>query len=342
MPTTSRLADSRALRLSSALVGLLVPAVWIALILARPDEALRLRMALTSEVGQAADFDWQPDAMPRSFLQNAGPVPKPFADAATRALADLTVERSSLAVGVSFAKLLMSAPRRTEDPIRSDAATTLRGIVSDGRGYCADFVRVFNGLAISARVPVREWGFAFNAFGSGHAFNEVFDQTRRKWVMVDSFHSLLFVDPATREPLSVLEVHDRLLSLDPARAEVAIQRIVPGRFQFRSEALAIDYYRRGMPQLFLVWGNSVFDYERAIPVRIASHVSRAAAQFVGIALGYYPRVRIYPIGLSERDLNELSSRGAEFLVAVMVQIVALVVCGLETFVVLRRRHPSGR
>ena len=45
------------------------------------------------------------------------------------------------------------------------------------------------------------------------AKGEAKGKQRGKWILVDSFHSLYFVDPATREPLSVLEIHDRLLSL---------------------------------------------------------------------------------------------------------------------------------
>ena len=74
--------------------------------------------------------------------------------------------------------------------------------------------------------------------------------------MVDSFHSLYFVDPASREPLSVIELHDRLLRIGGEDRGAEIQRIVPERFPSRSEDLAIDYYRRGMAQLWLVWGKT--------------------------------------------------------------------------------------
>lgn len=332
-----RLANYTTMRVGSALVGLIVPALWIALLLSRPDEAVRIRTALIADLGEVSDFAWDPATTPRTYLRNSGPVPKLFIDAARSALTGLPEPHGTLDAATSFARLLMSAGHRIEDPIRSDITTSYHGIVGDGRGYCADFVQVFNGLGIAGAIPVRDWGFAFDAFGSGHAFNEVFDETRHKWVMVDSFHSLLFVDPGTREPLSVMEVHDRLLRLDRQHNEPEIQRIVAARFPFRSDALALEYYRRGMPQLFLVWGNNVFDYESAVPVRAMRHVSRSAEQLVGILFGLRPRVRIYPLGLSERDLIELRSHGREFLLALALQLLALFFCGLQAYAALRAR-----
>jgi hypothetical protein len=311
------------MRIVAALLGMAVPAVWLAMLLAQPDEAVRIRTSLVATIGQAADFEWRPDNVPRSFLRNNGLVPPLFREAASAATAGL-------------------AP--TDQPIRSDVATSYAGIIRDGHGYCADFTKVFNALSIGTGVAVREWGFAFAAFGSGHAFNEVFDATRQKWVLVDSFHSLYFVDPSTREPLSVLEVHDRLLGLDPERRSVSIERIVPARFPFRSDQTALDYYRRGMPQLFLVWGNNVFDYERAPAVRLTSGISRSVQQLVGIVVGGYPRIKIYPIGLSDRDLDELFRQRNQFLVATALLALSLVICGLQLWAALnsRRGERTGR
>ena len=239
---------------------------------------------------------------------------------------------------LAISRDLMRAPERVGRPIRAPALQTYRQITEQGRGYCADFVKAFNGLALAAGVPVRQWGFAFTAFGSGHTFNEIYDRGRGKWLLVDSFHSLYFVDPQTREPLSTLEVHDRLLSLDPQRRGAEIVRIVPGRLPFRSEALALDYYRVGMRQLWLVWGNNVLDFERHPVTGPVSRVSRGAGQLLGLAIGQYPTIRIYPVGVSERDLRELFRARDELLLALACSAISVLLFGPQLLQLRRGRR----
>jgi hypothetical protein len=279
-------------------------------------DSTRLRTALIAAVGQPADFTWQPGNTPESFAVDTTDSPKLFHDVISDLL-PLYVSGSDneLRVGKAIARRLMSAPRRRDGPIRADILTTYEGITHYGRGYCADFSKVFNGLAKTANLPVRQWGFSFSAFGAGHTFNEIFDRTFDKWVMVDSFHSLLFVDSRTREPLSVIEVHNRLLDLRNTEADLAIERLVPEHFPFRSDQLALDYYRRGMPQLYLVWGTDVFAYEQRLGYRMLSGMSRHFEQLVAIMLGHYPRIKIYPEGVSDRDVEDLFRVRNSFFIA---------------------------
>ncbi len=343
MSVTPALAEGRWLRLATAVVGLTVPLIWLWTTVTPSEVTVRIRNGLAAQVGRPADFDWTPDRVPPTYLVNRSGVPAAFQEIAAgmHAGSPSSDRESEFERSLAIARELMRAPNRKGSPIGADTLRTYRAITEEGRGYCADFVKVFNGLALAGQMPVRQWGFAFSAFGSGHTFNEVFDHDRGKWVLVDSFHSLFFVDPETREPLSVLEVHDRLLNLHDLRSDVEIVRIVPDRFPFRSEALALNYYRRGMQQLWLVWGNSVFDFEEHPVTGLVSRVSRAAAQLVGLVIGRYPAIRIYPEGVSERDLRELFRARTEFFLALAACGVSFLVFGLQGWRSWRGRE-TGR
>jgi hypothetical protein len=237
---------------------------------------------------------------------------------------DARSDQQGLGFALAVSTDLMRSPRRVDTPIRDNSFRTYLAITREGRGYCADFVKAFTAIALARGLAVRQWGFAFDGFGSGHTFNEIYDPQLQKWVLVDSFHSLYFVDPGTREPLSTLEVHDRLLGIGAQHGAVEIVKIIEKRFPFRSDALAMDYYRRGMPQLWLVWGGSPFDYEASIAGRLEQGVHRALGQLVGIATGKYPKIRIYPVGLSQRDYRALvEARNEFFLAALFSSLFAL-------------------
>lgn len=333
-------AESRWFRMAGALLTLVIPALWLWTLIVPSDGTARIRSGLLFELGEPGDFTWNPQSVPPTFLSDKGPIPSLFQQAATDVLAQAAAPPDELNVSLSIARYLMSAPKRIESPIRSDLLTTLHAIRNDGRGYCADFTKIFNGIAIAAGVPVRQWGFAFDAFGSGHTFNEVFDRGRGKWILIDSFHSLYFVDPATREALSTLEVHDRLLSLERTPHEVAIERIVPARFAFRSDALAADYYRQGMTQLYLVWGNNVFDYETAPVYKLTFRLSRPVEEFFSILFGDYPRMYVYPTGVSGRDISELLTYRLQLLLAIVAFVLAALLFMLQAPALIRSRSAA--
>lgn len=329
------------LQFAGTLLALSTSGLWLWTLAGPSADSVRLRTALIATVGQPDDFAWHPDNAPASFAIETVAPPKLFNDVVAGLSSPHAATPGELQVGESIARHLMSAPKRHDGPIRADVLTTHKHITNDGLGYCADFTKVFNGLADAADLPVRQWGFSFSAFGAGHTFNEIFDRTLGKWIMIDSFHSLMFVDPRTREPLSVIEVHDRLLDLRNGQGEVAIERLVPEHFPFRSDQLALDYYRRGMPQLYLVWGTDVFAYERSIGYRMLSGVSRHAEQLVSIMLGSHPRIRIYPVGVSDRDVDELFRVRNSFFIATGSLLAALLVLALQ-LLTLRRIKPADR
>lgn len=299
---------------------------------------VRLRNSLGARVGEPADFAWSPGNVPTGFLQLETAAPVAFAAVAGSVEPSRAGPGGELDAGLEYSRQLMRAPKRIDGPVRAPSYETYLAIVQEGRGYCADFVKAFTGIAAARGIAVRQWGFAFRGFGSGHTFNEVYDTGLGKWVMVDSFHSLYFVDPVSRMPLSTLEVHDRLLAIGDAPAGIEIVRIASSGFPFRSDELAIDYYRRGMPQLWMVWGNNVFDYEASLAGRLEARLHRALGQFVGIVSGDYPTIRIYPVGLSDRDYRVLVESRNEFVLSACCLAIA-VLFAFYVALRLRRGHP---
>jgi hypothetical protein len=343
MAVTPPIVDRRWLRLLAAIVGLTVPFVWLWTTVTPSEVTVRIRNGLGATVGQPADFNWTPDSVPSGYLLSKTAPPAEFTAIAgtLRSSAGPTAKDPDFEFSLAVSRDLMRAEKRIGTPVRARALPTYRAITEQGRGYCADFVKAFNAIAIAGDVPVRQWGLAFTAFGSGHTFNEIYDRVRGKWLLVDSFHSLYFADPQTSEPLSTIEVHDRLLSLDPQHRDVRIVPIVPGRLPFRSEAMALDYYRVGMRQLWLVWGNNALDFEKHHVTGPVSRISRGAGQLIGLVLGQYPTIRIYPTGVSERDLRELYRARDEFFLAIACCGVSALLFGPQLVGLMRRRGTAS-
>jgi hypothetical protein len=334
----SRVTVRRAWMAAAALLGIAVPAAWLATSITPGEEAVKVRNSLVARMGTPEDFNWLPEQVPAGFLYDEGTATAEFRDIAAQLANDgAGGTRQGFELGLEFSRYLMSAPRRSGGPIQSNLAEARRQITTAGRGYCADFTQVFTALATAATLPVRRWSISFGGFGAGHTFNEVYDVRRHKWTLVDAFHSLYFVDPTSGEPLSVLEIHDRLLALDAASAPIAIRRIVPQRFPFRSEALALDYYRRGMSQLAMVWGSNSFGYDQSKAIRAAASVSRHLERAVAIAVDQYPDLVIYPIGVSERDVAELHRTRQHFLLAAGTLVISLLVFGWQLLALWKRQ-----
>ena len=303
--------------------------VWVLSLVTPGDEAVKIRNALVVKVGTPAEFDWIPGRAPASFHVNqARPTPEFSRIASQLASRASGPPRDGTALALEISRHLIGGPgKRVGGPIQSNLAKAYDGITRERRGYCADFTQVFSAIAIAAGLPVRSWSISFEAFGAGHTFNEIYDDRLGQWVMIDPFHSLYFIDASTRRPLSVLEVHDRMLSLHGQPEQIELEPIVEGRLPFRSTAMAFDYYRRGMPQLALSWGNNVFDYDASQPVRWSAHVSRYLERAVGILVGQYPAMLVYPDGVSERDVESLFRVRARFVLACSVLVIAIAYYG---------------
>jgi hypothetical protein len=306
------------------------PVLWFGSLVTPGEEAVKIRNGLVAELAQPEDFTWTPDTTPATFKQNQLPP-----SASYRAAAQAIISESpgpapqGLSLAIAMSRHLMSAPKRVGGPIQSSLDDTYRRITQKGQGYCADFTRVFSGLAVAAGLPVRTWSISFESFGAGHSFNEIYDAALGKWVMVDPFHSIYFVDQETGTPLSVLELHDRIVL--SGAGGVSIRPIVAGAMPFASDALALDYYRRGFKQLALVWGNNVFDYDESAAIRTAARASRHVERAVAIGTGMYPELMIYPEGRSNRDVDALFRVRDRFVISSVLVVLSVLVFGALLF-----------
>jgi hypothetical protein len=295
-------------------------------IAASPYETTRVRNSLIADPGLPADFDWHPDAPPRGFLRERSAPPETFLQIASRIAVATPEARSAFDRALAIGRHLAGG-RRAAGRTEGQTLESYRAIVDAGRGDCADYAQVFNGLALASGVPVREWGMSFDGFsGWGHAFSEVYDEGLGQWIFLDLYNSFYVVDAASGRPLSVAEWAARLSGAAPQAYE--LRRIDPAAFGFAADEKAVEYYRRGSDELFLWFGNNVFTYDAHPALRLLGRVSRAAAQAAAIALGVQPRMRIYPGG----DVRRLVHARRLFLGSLAVAAA----CGLTALVQLRR------
>jgi len=251
-------------------------------------ELVRLRNALLLDA-QPALADWTPERMPLDFARERH-APSPAFQARVDAM-NLPALASDWERALAIARHLLAARHfSVGHPIQSDLERTYAVIRSTGQGYCGDYADVFAAMAIAAGLPVRSWAFSFDGFGGrGHVFNEIWDAQSGRWRMIDVFHNLYAAnDDGT--PVSALEFRAALLRDAGALRLVAIEpRAKP---VFKYEDRARDFYRRGLGEWYLWWGNNVYTYDQAALVRTLGTVSRSLEQLGGIAQGVHPRIRV--------------------------------------------------
>jgi len=271
-------------------------------------ELIRFRNSLLANVGEPADFNWVPGAVPAEFNYETLLPPPVLANVSEEIRAS-----SALAVPLmtEIVAHLRSQPKRS-GPIKSTTVEAYRLITETGRGYCADYTQVFNGLAHSVKLPVREWGMSFDRFGGdGHAFNEVYDETNKQWVFVDPMNGFYVTDSTSGRPLSVLEFRDRLIE-DGGFASINFVRIGEN-FLFDSDREAFEYFQNGAAQFYQWFGNDVFSYDRHPVVRFLGPISRSMEQLAAIMLGIHPRIRIFPTDTNQSEIAALLRLRFQFL-----------------------------
>jgi hypothetical protein len=302
-------------------------------------EAVRLRNALLITRGTPTDFTWTQKQIPPTFIVEQHPPLPEFVSAARAAGIDSMTgdwEKALALAGV------LTRNARDKGAIQSDLVTAYRGIVDEGRGYCADFTEVYLGLAVTAGLLAREWGFSFDGFGGhGHAVIEIFDREREKWVFLDVYNNVHAVDASTGEPLSALEFRDFALGRRPAPI---IRPNGPGRRPYSIEGKLVEYYRRGAGEWYLWWGNGVFTYDSHPAVKTAGRLSRTLGQLAAIAVGVHPRIKVLTTAENARQLERMErlrwrllASGALFAMLLVVLLVQLVL-----LVQRRRRQPVLR
>lgn len=154
--------------------------------------------------------------------------------------------------------------------------------------------------------------------------------------MIDVFNNF-YVTDASGQPLSAMAFR---AALQAGATDIKLVPVDPmARPGFKLENKAIDYYRRGLPEWYMWWGNNVFEYDQAPLVRMLGGVHRAAEQLGGVASGVHPEIRILA---TEQNLAQRERMG--WLQWRLHAVVALGVFTAVLFIVwaIVRRQQGGR
>ena len=316
--------------------ALVAAAAYLASYAVPSTEAVRIRNSMLAVPGVAADFDWRPPEVPPGFLQQSGAAPELFRQTA----AAVASEGSAFERAVSLVRDLDSGPEHG-GPIQSSTLETFKTIRAKGQGYCADYTQVLNGLAWAAGIPVREWGLSFDGFGGwGHAFNEVYDRELGKWVMIDPFYAFWVRDTSTGTPLSAIEFRDRLRLANPLES-MQVMRLSPTAYDWTSDEKMLTFYRRGVDQFYLWWGNNVFDYDNQPLVRAVGPLSRSLEQLAAILVGVHPGIRILPTAGNGRMIEDLRHTRNEVLMLTALCTALFLLLAVEWRLWRRARPGAG-
>ena len=280
--------NARGCRALSYLFAVLAVLTAITLVphLSNSADLVRMRNALLLDSDSAA-YAWPAAAPPAGFAVEQGTPNALFRDVVQSN--ELRVEGDDWATALKIGRHLLAGATRSGGAIQSNLDDTYRRIVMRGEGYCGDFADVFTGLANSAGVFSRPWAFSFDGFGgNGHIFNEIWDSGQARWVMIDVFNNLYFADEQG-QALSAIELHDLLKNGSTPRLVPVAPEARPG---FKYEDKAVAYYRQGLSEWYMWWGNNVFEYDQSPLVRALGNTHRAFEQLGGIAAGVHPRIRI--------------------------------------------------
>ncbi len=282
----------------------------------RPTEAVRLRNALVLQPSSAHDFIWSPPAYPRGYHAEQRPAGPAFqAIVSQLAIGSQDDWKAALALANHLVEHAGDRGAVQDDPL-----TTYRKI-RQGYGYCADFVKVYLALAHAGGLSARQWAFSFDEFGGhGHTVVEVYDRTRRRWLMLDVFNNFHVVDAGDGEPLGVLEYREALLG---RRGNAIMRPNGPGRPGFVHTHKAVDYYRRGLDHWYLVWGNAVLSYYEHPVVKATGQVSKLLAHFAANMLALQPRIRLLPTATNAASIRRMFALRRRLL-ALLAMAAALV------------------
>lgn len=317
---------------------LLLSLLWLTPHLSSSTELVRIRNALLLSNDSRTDWNWTPDNAPPDFMQEQAPPPPMFQRAAERlGLAGMDSDWARVS---AISQHLLSKPNLVGTPIQSDLRDTYQRILGEGTGYCGDFTRVFMAFANTAGIPVRAWSFSFDGFGGhGHIWPEIWNRQLQQWQLVDIFNNY-FITGADGRPLSALQFR-RAMQETPAQLHL-VPLVPAARPGYAIEAKAWDYYRRGLHQWYMTWGNNVFSYDHAFLVRTFGPLSRSLEQLGGIAQGVYPPIRILEEAQNRTQVAELIRLRHQLLLVGGVSLLALLALAVCLVGWARqRRHTKG-
>lgn len=301
-------------------------------------ELVRLRNALLLDSVNEHGFDWTPDASPADFMQERGAADPVFV-AAVQQLG-VPAMHSDWERVRAISQHLLEHPQLVGTPIQSNLQDTYHRILREGTGYCGDFTRVFMAFALAAGIPVRSWSFSFDGFGGhGHVLPEIWNRQTGQWQLLDIFNNYYFTG-ADGIALSALAFR-RALAEPPGSLQ--LRALAPAtRPGYSDEAKAWDYYRRGLPEWYLSWGNNVFSYDRALLVRTLGPVSRTLEQLGAVAQGAYPPIHILGDAGNQRQVAALLRLRYHLLAVAVIAGVALLLIVVGLWVGRRARQGDAR
>src|SRR3546814_435540 len=280
--------------------------------------------------------DWSSDVCSSDlpdYRWESREAPDYFAEVVARILPPEARQEPALTTALRLARHLRETSRQGA-PIQSNTRETYEKIVGGEGGYCSDYTQSFNALALAAGLDVREWGFAWEDMANGHAFNEIWDPALQKWVFIDSFVSCFVVDRGSGVPHSSREFRAALLE-EPDPEAIEVMQIVPERFPCKSVERALEWYRRGVPRMFLVLGNSVYSYDADPVIQVAEALPRSVEMVLAILLGEHPRFLFVPRASDGAVAAQVREMGGE-LTWVQATLAGIVLLGVALLILLWR------
>ena len=309
-------------------IVLLLSVLLVAPYLVQSTEIVRIRNALLLVATQPGDFDWTPETVPAGFMLEQGPSDPYFVELAAQL--ELTDKESDWDRAIAISRHLLSHPALNGMPIQSDLRGTHKLITDGGDGYCGDFTRAFMALSIAGGTPVRAWAFSFDGFGGhGHILPEIWNRQLRRWQLVDVFDNYYF-HRGDGVALSAAEFRAELAK--PVRSIVYALLSPDARPGYVFEDKAWDYFRRGLPEWYLVWGNNVFTYDRAVASLGSGNFFRSLEQISGILLGVSPRVKLLETEANRSQVSSIWRLRIEIFVAALgtlCGVTGLLLAGLS-------------
>jgi len=241
---------------------------WLARLTLPSSQGVRVRNAFLLRRGTAQDFAWTPDSVPAGFRVEKRRAPAIVHEAAIAVQAGIP-EAGDWELARALVTMLVRN-WKSDGAIQADLASTYDGIVG-GSGYCADYVRVYLAAAATVGLFCRQWAFSFDGFGGhGHTFIEIFDRQRGRWLFLDVHNNVYASRAESDEPMGGLDLRQALLD----GTTIEFHRAGEGRLGFRHFDKLLDYYRRGVAQWYLWWGNDVI-------TRDTTGISRALTPISG-------------------------------------------------------------
>ena len=282
-------------------IAVLLALLFMAQYLTSPTEMVRIRNALLVVVTEPGDFDWTPSTVPASFVQERGP-PDPYFVALAARL-NLVAMESDWDRAIAISKHLLSHAALNGNMVQANLRETERRITQRGDGYCGDFTRAFMALSLAAGMPVRAWAFSFDGYGGyGHILPEIWNRQLSRWQLVDVFDNYYFHG---KDGVAISATELRTALAQPQRPIFRALLSPQARPGHNFEDKAWDYFQRGLPQWYMVWGNNVFSYDRVGAKLGVDRLPRSLEQLVLIATGTYPPVKLLEVPGNRSDVMGL-------------------------------------